>query len=753
MDIIHLNDQIEQFVQKNNLSQDALTLKKEHAISRSDEWQKVLDELAETGRILRIGIIGRVKAGKSSLLNALLFNGQDILPKAATPMTAALTVMEYSESVRAEVEFFTEEDIEGIRKNYDRYNQHFEQEKIEKIKERTERALKKKKSILTPNPSLTDIEKSECETKAISILEREMKNSPYYASYDQYNRIKQSGKTLADLSEYQTINAASIEDLMSKLEDFVGSKGRFMPFTKAVKLYIPHEGLKELQIIDTPGINDPVTSRGLRTEEMLQHCDAVLVISPSGQFLSAEDTELLYRVTTQEGTQEAYLIASQVDNQLFGSERGNATDPADVLEKISTTLTAHARNVLQKQVERSPEMKVAAKKLSQHNVICTSSMAYAMKQRFNEKPTWDTSLTHVWKNLVTHYPEKFNQQDTALNTLNKLANIETVHGVFRDVNARKKEILQTRGMEFKKAKKTALTAYLEGLNAFITNRIQQIENTDIAELKQQKQAIEKQRDRIEIELGEVYDDLIFKIKVSLRKQMKNTLNEQIETCQDKADRAQKTESRSERYLYKKAPWYTRLWADDEYRTRYYDVDTVNATTVRRAISNARSHLGNELNDTALSFQKDWKKEFYHNILRKLREIMGDDALDVLLIKRTLLNILATIPEPTFKFTNEIPATLKRSGKLEKDEAEEFNKEAENYIETLKYEASSDIDLYIATYILSLKNANLTDNIVGDLENNLKSLIDDIENQEASLFYYDQLKNELAQLKNELAQLK
>ncbi|WP_424405181.1 hypothetical protein [Pasteurella sp. PK-2025] len=324
-------------------------------------------------------------------------------------------------------------------------------------------------------------------------------------------------------------------------------------------------------------------------------------------------------------------------------------------------------------------------------------------------------------------------------------NNESEHDVFRDVNARKKEILQTRGMEFKKAKQTALTAYLEGLNAFITNRIQQIENTDIAELKQQKQAIEKQRARIERELGEVYDDLIFKIKVSLRKQMKNTLKEQIETCQDKVDRAQKTESRSKSYLYKEASWYA-FWADDEYRTRYYDVDTVNATTVRQAIDKARSHLGNELNDTVLSFQNPWKKEFYGNILRKLREIMGDDALDVLLIKRTLLNIFATIPEPTFKFTNEIPATLKRSGKLEKDEAEEFNKEARNYIETLEDEASSDIDLYIATYILSLKSTNLADNFVGDLENNLKSLIDDIENQEASLFYYNQLKTELAQLK-------
>ena len=49
------------------------------------------EEILNTNRDLKIGIVGQVKAGKSSFLNALIFDGRDILPKAATPMTAALT--------------------------------------------------------------------------------------------------------------------------------------------------------------------------------------------------------------------------------------------------------------------------------------------------------------------------------------------------------------------------------------------------------------------------------------------------------------------------------------------------------------------------------------------------------------------------------------------------------------------------------------------------------------------------------------
>ena len=41
-----------------------------------------ISEIKREGRQLKIGIIGCVKAGKSSFLNALVFDGYQILPKA-----------------------------------------------------------------------------------------------------------------------------------------------------------------------------------------------------------------------------------------------------------------------------------------------------------------------------------------------------------------------------------------------------------------------------------------------------------------------------------------------------------------------------------------------------------------------------------------------------------------------------------------------------------------------------------------------
>ena len=58
---------------------------KDDGVYSSQEIESHLATLQEEGRNLKIGIIGRVKAGKSSLINALLFDGKEVLPKAATP--------------------------------------------------------------------------------------------------------------------------------------------------------------------------------------------------------------------------------------------------------------------------------------------------------------------------------------------------------------------------------------------------------------------------------------------------------------------------------------------------------------------------------------------------------------------------------------------------------------------------------------------------------------------------------------------
>ena len=62
-----------------------------------NEFKESGDKLLSDDQTLQIGIVGQVKAGKSSFLNSLFFNGEDVLPKASTPMTAGLTIIEYAD--------------------------------------------------------------------------------------------------------------------------------------------------------------------------------------------------------------------------------------------------------------------------------------------------------------------------------------------------------------------------------------------------------------------------------------------------------------------------------------------------------------------------------------------------------------------------------------------------------------------------------------------------------------------------------
>ncbi len=88
------------------------------------------------------------------------------------------------------------------------------------------------------------------------------------------------------------IQADSLEELNQKLYQFVGKEGKFMPYTKAVQISLNNPNLKDLEIIDTPGVNDPIVSREARTKALLKECDVVFVIIPSGNFLTDSDMDL-----------------------------------------------------------------------------------------------------------------------------------------------------------------------------------------------------------------------------------------------------------------------------------------------------------------------------------------------------------------------------------------------------------------------------------------------------------------------------
>lgn len=83
-----------------------------------EEEIKKIEEVLNNEKI-KIAIIGQMKYGKSTFINSLIFN-KKFLPTSSTPMTAALSKIEYGDKDEYKVEFFTPEEFKEMEKIKDK---------------------------------------------------------------------------------------------------------------------------------------------------------------------------------------------------------------------------------------------------------------------------------------------------------------------------------------------------------------------------------------------------------------------------------------------------------------------------------------------------------------------------------------------------------------------------------------------------------------------------------------------------------
>ncbi len=392
-ELIQKSALIEKVIKEQGLQEKAGPFISENAVIKTEELEKTLKGMQAENRGLKVGIIGRVKAGKSSLLNALIFEGKEVLPKAATPMTASLTILKYAQNLSAEVEFYSQKDILEIKNEHARYEKEFQRIVDEKVKEQKEKqslANRAKEEFKNLGKSLS-IKKSGGEApkeRVLSdeeILEKARKiakntlneDTRLVSSHDQFERMEKSGLTNTETLDPR-IQANSLEELNQKLLQFVGANGKFMPYTKAVQISLNNPNLKDLEVIDTPGVNDPIVSREERTKALLKDCDVVFIISPSGQFLTDSDMSLFDRVSNKEGLQEIYFVASQTDSVVCSPsevEQSNHHLPT-ALENTQKSLSSQLNQTMEALIQTNPNQRGIFEKAIKNGVILTSGACF-----------------------------------------------------------------------------------------------------------------------------------------------------------------------------------------------------------------------------------------------------------------------------------------------------------------------------------------------------------------------------------------
>lgn len=466
-EIIQKSALIEKTLQEQGLQERAKPFMSENAVITTEELEKTLKEMQAKDRDLKVGIIGRVKAGKSSLLNALIFEGVEVLPKAATPMTASLTILKYAKTLSAEVEFYSQKDILELKNEHARYEREFQRMVGEKVKEqkqslsnRAKEGLKNLSNKFSRNkgdkvPKERVLSDEEIVKKAERIAKNTLnEDTRLVSSYDQYEKMKKSGLLNTETLD-PCIQTNSLQDLNQKLLQFVGADGKYMPYTKAVQISLNNPNLKDLEVIDTPGVNDPIASREECTKALLKDCDVVFIVSPSGQFLTDSDMDLFDRVSNKEGLQEIYFVASQTDSAVCSpSEVQNSRHHLPTaFENAQKTLSYQLNNIMGKLIQNYPNQREIFEKAIKNGVILASGVCFSMYKDFNNQASWERNKKteeyhNALRNLKDFYPDAFNSVDKSEESLLLLSNMGAIKDRLEKAAQRKEEIVSQRLQDY-----------------------------------------------------------------------------------------------------------------------------------------------------------------------------------------------------------------------------------------------------------------------------------------------------------------
>lgn len=211
---------------------------------------------------LTIGVIGQMKCGKSTFLNSFVFE-DNVLPAATTPMTAALSVITYGQEKKIVAEFYNRDE--------------WEEQKMQASR------------------SLDDVAGNTLEESKVKAAQ---------------DLVKRSVSLGNELDNYL---GKTKEDSFENLIEYVGAEGKYISITKSVKIYYPKDYLKGVEIVDTPGFNDPIVSREERTKDFLRRADVVLMMLYAGRPFDATDRDIIFKNVRECGIGKVIIGINKYD--------------------------------------------------------------------------------------------------------------------------------------------------------------------------------------------------------------------------------------------------------------------------------------------------------------------------------------------------------------------------------------------------------------------------------------------------------
>lgn len=677
----------------------------------------------QDARKLSIGIVGAMKAGKSSFLNACIFGGRDVLPKAATPMTAALTRIRYSETPQATVHFYERKDWEKIEDNAQKYEEQLNTKYSNycKIYDR----------------SHADSTEGVCSKQ---VFERTLFQQD----------VSEVLKSAKELTQMVGSNSAILEhlgdadvldgDIMAKLQDYVGARGRFTPIVNYVELEVNLPELEDLEIVDTPGLNDPIVSRSYATRQFLRACDVVILLSPCSQFMDANTVGLMANGLPDNGVRKVIVVGSKLDSGLLNEPKGSF---AVASQHALNSYKGQFRNTMQQAMRNNPRRAGILEKISESDLLFVSSTCSSMARKQKQHQPLSPAENLVLQNLHSNFPDF----DETL--LSSIGGISKVLKTLEAVRQQKAEIIHGKNNTLLETAQINHLRALDKIQQELSSSRTTLKNSTSEQLLQRTKAIQQVMESSRGKLMYIFDGAAIGCKNKV-----NQLLPQLTLEQQNHQRLDVQTSSEEHHGVEGTGLFGLI------KEHYSYTVTNNRVDVSEVVTNLEHHASTCQNTINQEFQYVFNREqLSHRIVEVVLDAfrksdMEFDEDDIRLPLQNVLNELSS-PEIRFDYTTYIDKVESQfpSGYAENDDIHKLKSLQTRLLNEIDQDMGQQLTaaLQMAANMLNKQAVTFADRIQELLCGELEKLQGQIQERETYLAAYQQFDKTIQQMKKQLAQ--
>ena len=677
----------------------------------------------QDARKLSIGIVGAMKAGKSSFLNACIFGGRDVLPKAATPMTAALTRIRYSETPQATVHFYERKDWEKIEDNAQKYEEQLNTKYSNycKIYDR----------------SHADSTEGVCSKQ---VFERTLFQQD----------VSEVLKSAKELTQMVGSNSAILEhlgdadvldgDIMAKLQDYVGARGRFTPIVNYVELEVNLPELEDLEIVDTPGLNDPIVSRSYATRQFLRACDVVILLSPCSQFMDANTVGLMANGLPDNGVRKVIVVGSKLDSGLLNEPKVSF---AVASQHALNSYKGQFRNTMQQAMRNNPRRAGIMEKISESDLLFVSSTCSSMARKQKQHQPLSPAENLVLQNLHSNFPDF----DETL--LSSIGGINKVLKMLEAVRQQKAEIIHGKNNTLLETAQINHLRALDKIQQELSSSRTTLKNSTSEQLLQRTKAIQQVMESSRGKLMYIFDGAAIGCKNKV-----NQLLPQLTLEQQNHQRLDVQTSSEEHHGVEGTGLFGLI------KEHYSYTVTNNRVDVSEVVTNLEHHASTCQNTINQEFQYVFNREqLSHRIVEVVLDAfrksdMEFDEDDIRLPLQNVLNELSS-PEIRFDYTTYIDKVESQfpSGYAENDDIHKLKSLQTRLLNEIDQDMGQQLTaaLQMAANMLNKQAVTFADRIQELLCGELEKLQGQIQERETYLAAYQQFDKTIQQMKKQLAQ--